>query len=64
MLLTITSERQGRIIDKDHGASMEMKTGLFLDWYVMKLKSNKTNIIANDIDAFLKTHQNKSFYDL
>ena len=25
MLLTITSERQGRIIDKDHGASMEMK---------------------------------------
>ena len=62
MLLTITSERQGRIIDKDHGASMEMKknTGLFLDWYVMKLKSNKTNIIANDIDAYLKTHQNKS----
>ena len=26
----------------------------------MKLKSNKTNIIANDIDAYLKTHQNKS----
>ena len=25
MLLTITSERQGRIIDKDYGASMEMK---------------------------------------
>ena len=25
MLLTITSERQGRIIDKDHSASMEMK---------------------------------------
>ena len=26
----------------------------------MKLKSNKTNMIANDIDAYLKTHQNKS----
>jgi len=25
MLLTITSERQGRIIDRDHGASMEIK---------------------------------------
>ena len=25
MLLTITSERQGRIIDKDRGASMEIK---------------------------------------
>ena len=26
----------------------------------MKLKSNKKNIIANDIDGYLKTHQNKS----
>jgi sulfate adenylyltransferase subunit 2 len=25
MLLTTTSERQGRVIDKDSGASMEMK---------------------------------------
>jgi hypothetical protein len=55
MLLTTTSERQGRVIDHDQSASMEKKKqeGLFLMAHV-------SDLIAQDIEAYLHQHEHKS----
>ena len=39
---------------------MERKNTAIFRLVRNEIKSNKTNMIANDIDAYLKTHQNKS----
>ena len=56
MLLTTTSERQGRVIDSDVGASMEQKKrrGVFL-------MSHHDALIKTDILGYLKAQENKSF---
>ena len=59
MLLTTTSERQGRTIDKDKDASMELKK----QQGYLKMPSAKDQVykvdslIAKDIDAYLELHQ-------
>ena len=62
MLLTTTSERQGRAIDHDQSASFdgeEEAGGLFLmDTPDTIYKTDA--LIAEDIDAYLETHQHKS----
>ena len=53
MLLSSTSERQGRLIDSDTDASMEKKTrGIFL-------VTIHSNLITEDIETYLKLHENK-----
>ena len=62
-LLTATSERQGRVIDKDAGgAGMEKEEagGLFLMADSMHDNSYQADaLIAEDIEAYLDQHQNK-----
>ena len=60
-LLTKTSERQGRAIDKDQLFNGDQKTTWLLLILRMKTTSFKSDfLIANDIDAYLKMHKNKS----
>ena len=61
--LTTTSERQGRAIDEDQGASMEVKSskGIFQGMRDMKDQIYKPDaLIAQDIDAYPESNQNKS----
>ena len=55
MLLTKTSERQGRVIDHDAAAfhGEEEAGGLFL-------MAHQSELIATDIGAYLKSHEHKS----
>ena len=54
MLLTTTSERQGRVIDFDSSASMEKKKarGVFL-------MIHSSDLIATDIESYLAAHEKK-----
>jgi len=62
MLLTTTSERQGRAIDRDQAASMETKkqagTSDARDPADSSYRAD--DLIAQDIDAYLVQHQNKT----
>ncbi len=64
MLLTTTSERQGRAIDKDAGDRIHGKEeagGLFLMSEPLQESSTRsTPSSAEDIDAYLDRHQHKS----
>jgi hypothetical protein len=64
MLLTTTSERQGRAIDKDAGGldGEEEAGGVFLmsDDHREPSTTSPTQLIAEDIDAYLLQHQHKT----
>ena len=62
MLLTTTSERQGRAIDHDQAASMEQEEAGRI--FLMAVSTTTSayeprNLIAEDIDAYLRQHQHK-----
>ena len=56
MLLTRTSERQGRVIDHDQAGSMEETSGLFLR---IRSMSHQSDLISEDILAYLGQHERK-----
>ena len=56
MLLTRTSERQGRVIDHDQAGSMEETSGLFLR---VRSMSHQSDLISEDILAYLGQHERK-----
>ena len=63
MLLTTTSERQGRAIDHDQAASMEKKKqeGYFLNSEAPVESSYRADdLISADINGYLQQHQHKS----
>ena len=61
-LLTSTSERQGRTIDKDQNSSLEQKNNkVIFRCIIMNAKLFKTDpLISKNIEEYLKKHQNKS----
>ena len=64
MLLTTTSERQGRAIDHDqaasHGEEEAGRVFLMADSTTPDAPTRRDELIAEDIDAYLRQHQHKS----